>query len=233
MSKIPPPNDDNNDFTNLFIGNLTFNTTEKELEDIFNCNGCKVKIVTAPQTGRPRGFGFVEFPTHEDALKAKNEFTGKEVDGRLLQLRWDRGFRAKVVDRDYKLLLPKDMAVLRVGPEADLPPVKDTPLGDAVTPEMQDDTEDVHLLTSQEVGREATQGTDTRGIQDDIPEVIHVTFHVADHEVGQEADQGGREITKEMTEKDDTKSPITRKRKTPQMTSPKTEMEGSDKLMMC
>ena len=71
---------------NLYIGNLSFKMTEEELKEIFEGFGevNRVKIITDRETGRSRGFGFVEYKNKEDGEKATNELNGKEVQGRSL-----------------------------------------------------------------------------------------------------------------------------------------------------
>jgi cold-inducible RNA-binding protein len=70
--------------TNIYVGNLSFNVTVEELQALFGAYGTveKVNLITDHETGRPRGFGFVEMASggHE-AIQALN---GKEVGGRNL-----------------------------------------------------------------------------------------------------------------------------------------------------
>jgi cold-inducible RNA-binding protein len=70
--------------TKLFVGNLSFKTTEAQLEEAFSKSGkvVSVAIPTDRETGRKRGFGFVEMETAEDADKACQEYNGQELDGR-------------------------------------------------------------------------------------------------------------------------------------------------------
>ena len=72
--------------TNLFIGNMNFRTTETELRSLFEQFGeiRRLQIVTVRETGRARGFGFVEMENDEDATKAIAELNGKEFGGRAL-----------------------------------------------------------------------------------------------------------------------------------------------------
>ena len=69
----------------LFVGNLSFQTTESDLTDLFSQIGQveSVSIVTDRDTGRSRGFGFVEM-SDSDADKAITEVNGKELGGRTL-----------------------------------------------------------------------------------------------------------------------------------------------------
>ena len=69
----------------LYVGNLPFQTTEDELSDIFSEVGNveSVRIITDRETGRSRGFGFVEM-ADEDAEKAISQFNGTDMNGRPL-----------------------------------------------------------------------------------------------------------------------------------------------------
>lgn len=69
----------------LYVGNLPFQTTEGELSDLFSQVGAveSVRIITDRDTGRSRGFGFIEM-ADEDAEKAISEFNGKDLGGRAL-----------------------------------------------------------------------------------------------------------------------------------------------------
>jgi RNA recognition motif-containing protein len=70
----------------LFVGNLSFNITENELQDAFAAHGTVVEanLMMDRATGRPRGFGFVTMSTPEEAQKAIQAMHGKEVSGRAL-----------------------------------------------------------------------------------------------------------------------------------------------------
>ena len=75
--------------TKLYVGNLAFGVTEESLLQLFSGKGYKVgsaRIITDRETGRSRGFGFVELGPEDDAAKAIGEFNGLEVDGRALQV---------------------------------------------------------------------------------------------------------------------------------------------------
>ena len=69
---------------NLYVGNLTFNTTSADLETLFAQHGnvTKALVITDRETGRSRGFGFVEMSTSEEANAAINSLNGHNVDGR-------------------------------------------------------------------------------------------------------------------------------------------------------
>jgi cold-inducible RNA-binding protein len=70
----------------LFVGNLSFNTTENDLQDTFAAHGTvlEANLMMDRATGRPRGFGFVTMSTPEEAQAALTALNGKEVDGRAL-----------------------------------------------------------------------------------------------------------------------------------------------------
>jgi|ERR1039457_334628 RNA recognition motif-containing protein len=72
--------------TKLFVGNLSFNTTENDLQDAFTAHGTVVEanLMTDRETGRPRGFGFVTMSSAEEAQKAVDALNGSTLDGRNL-----------------------------------------------------------------------------------------------------------------------------------------------------
>ncbi len=86
----------------LFVGSLSWNTTEEDLKSLFAEAGEieEVKIITDRETGRARGFGFVTFANSEDATTAIERFDGCELDGRNIKVnvaedKRDRGPRQK------------------------------------------------------------------------------------------------------------------------------------------
>ncbi len=72
--------------TKVFVGNLPFNTTQEELEEVFGQSGSvtSVNIITDKFTGRSRGFGFVEMGSEEDARAAIENLHEHELHGRPL-----------------------------------------------------------------------------------------------------------------------------------------------------
>ncbi len=72
--------------TKLFVGNVSFNTTENDLQDAFAAHGTvlEANLMTDRVSGRPRGFAFVTMATPEDAQKAIEGMNGKNLDGRAL-----------------------------------------------------------------------------------------------------------------------------------------------------
>jgi len=73
---------------NLFVGNLDFSTTETQLRTLFESYGTvdRVSIVTDRDTGRSRGFGFVEMSVNAEAQTAITELDGREWNGRALKV---------------------------------------------------------------------------------------------------------------------------------------------------
>jgi RNA recognition motif-containing protein len=86
----------------LFVGNLSFNTTENELQDMFAACGAvsDVNLITDRMSGRSKGFAFVTMGTPEEAQNAISTLNGKDVNGRAINVsearpreeRPDRGF---------------------------------------------------------------------------------------------------------------------------------------------
>ncbi len=70
----------------LFVGNLSFNTTENDLQNAFGAHGTvtEANLMMDRMTNRPRGFGFVTMSTAEEAQKAIAALNGRELDGRTL-----------------------------------------------------------------------------------------------------------------------------------------------------
>jgi len=74
--------------TKLYVGNLSFNTSISDLEKMFGESGTvqSANIIEDRETGRSRGFGFVEMSSKEEAQAAIAAFDGKEIDGRNLKV---------------------------------------------------------------------------------------------------------------------------------------------------
>lgn len=70
----------------LYVGNLSYNTTEQELRDLFSQAGeiADLRLMSDGATGQSRGFGFVEMSTDEGADEAIKRFNGYDMDGREL-----------------------------------------------------------------------------------------------------------------------------------------------------
>jgi cold-inducible RNA-binding protein len=73
---------------NIFVGNLSFGTTEASLRSMFETYGTvdRVNIVTDRDSGQPRGFAFVEMSGDAEGTSAINGLNGKDVDGRSLNV---------------------------------------------------------------------------------------------------------------------------------------------------
>jgi RNA recognition motif-containing protein len=73
---------------NLYVGNMSYDTTQERLQELFQAHGevTSVNIITDRETGRPRGFGFVEMATEEGASAAITALDGRDVDGRALRV---------------------------------------------------------------------------------------------------------------------------------------------------
>jgi len=73
--------------TKLYVGNLPFSATEEAVRTLFASHGTveKVSLINDRDTGRPRGFGFVEM-SNADASRAMQALNGKELDGRALKI---------------------------------------------------------------------------------------------------------------------------------------------------
>ena len=73
---------------NIFVGNLSFGATEDAVRSLFEQYGAvdRVSIVTDRDTGRAKGFGFVEMSSDADAERAINSLNGQELDGRNLTI---------------------------------------------------------------------------------------------------------------------------------------------------
>jgi len=73
--------------TKLFVGNLPFSATEESVRALFAAHGTieSLALITDRETGRPRGFGFIEMPS-ADAAKAMQALNGKNFEGRDLRV---------------------------------------------------------------------------------------------------------------------------------------------------
>ncbi len=74
--------------TKLYVGNLSFDTSGQDLEELFGEVGTveSASVIEDRDTGRSRGFGFIEMSSKEEAAQAIEQFNGKEVDGRELKV---------------------------------------------------------------------------------------------------------------------------------------------------
>jgi cold-inducible RNA-binding protein len=73
---------------NLFIGSLAYSTTDDTLKAFFETVGpvSSARVITERDSGRSKGFGFVEFENEDDNQKAVDQLNGKELDGRAINV---------------------------------------------------------------------------------------------------------------------------------------------------
>jgi RNA recognition motif-containing protein len=73
---------------NIYVSNLSFNTSDVELQDLFSKFGevSSAKVITDRETGRSRGFGFVEMPNDAEGKEAMAGLNNKEVEGRAMSV---------------------------------------------------------------------------------------------------------------------------------------------------
>jgi len=73
---------------NIYVGSLSYDVTETELESLFSEFGSvsSAKIIADRETGRPKGFGFVEMPNEDEALNAIKNLNEKDVKGREIKV---------------------------------------------------------------------------------------------------------------------------------------------------
>lgn len=81
----------------VYVGNLPYETTEEQVVELFTPFGTvnRATLVNDRETGRPRGFGFVEMPNDNEALKAIEALSGKEFEGRPLTVNQARNRSAQ------------------------------------------------------------------------------------------------------------------------------------------
>lgn len=72
----------------MYVSNLGFQTSEADLRKLFEAFGqvSSAKIITDRETGKSRGFGFVEMPSNAEATQAMEKLNGKEVEGRAISV---------------------------------------------------------------------------------------------------------------------------------------------------
>lgn len=87
----------------LYVGSLSYNTTEDNLKKFFSDAGTveSVNIIIDRMSGRSKGFGFVEMASEEEAAKAKEMFSGKELDGREIMVEEARPMKKRNFKKDF------------------------------------------------------------------------------------------------------------------------------------
>ena len=88
--------------TKLFVGNLSFDVIENDLQDLLSQHGPvnEVNVIMDKMTGRSRGFGFVEMSSDEEAQKAIEMWNGKDFDGRKLTVNEAKPLEARPPRRE-------------------------------------------------------------------------------------------------------------------------------------
>ncbi|OQX70535.1 MAG: RNA-binding protein [Candidatus Cloacimonas sp. 4484_275] len=73
---------------NIYVGNVSYGVNDRDLENLFSEFGevSSARIIIDRETGRSKGFGFVEMPNKDDALEAIKSLNGKEIEGRNLRV---------------------------------------------------------------------------------------------------------------------------------------------------
>lgn len=89
---------------NIYIGNLSYNTTEETLKSLFAEYGDieSVKVIKDRFSGRPKGFGFIEMPSNSEADQAIKALNGNRIDGNNIKVRPADSGRKKRTKRPFR-----------------------------------------------------------------------------------------------------------------------------------
>ncbi len=89
---------------NIYIGNLSFSTTEETLKDLFAEYGKieSVKVIKDRYTGRPKGFAFIEMPDNSEADKAVKALNGNRIDGNNIKIKQADSGRKKKNKKSFR-----------------------------------------------------------------------------------------------------------------------------------
>ena len=92
----------------VFVGNVTFNTTEEQLQEIFSFVGPikNIRILTDQNTGRPKGFAFIEYGDANTALAAIRHLDGHELNNRKLRVSYSNNSNLKEIARSIGQVIP-------------------------------------------------------------------------------------------------------------------------------
>ena len=92
----------------VFVGNVTFNTTEEQLQEIFSFVGPikNIRILTDQNTGRPKGFAFIEYSDANTALAAIRHLDGHELNNRKLRVSYSNNSNLKEIARSIGQVIP-------------------------------------------------------------------------------------------------------------------------------
>ena len=101
----------------LYVGNLSYETSEASIRTAFEAQGevVSVNLITDRDTGRPKGFGFVEMGSAEDAQKAKGALDGTQLDGRAFFLVQGYSSNHRTVLYELGADITRELYVLDVG----------------------------------------------------------------------------------------------------------------------
>ena len=88
---------------NIYVGNLSYGTTDQSLEELFGEFGevSSARVITDRDSGRSKGFGFVEMAGQEEAQQAIDDLNDKEIDGRKLRVNEARPREERPRSRRY------------------------------------------------------------------------------------------------------------------------------------
>ena len=89
---------------NVYVGNLSFDTTQGKLQELFEAHGqvAAINVITDRYTGRPRGFAFIEMMTEQGANAVIGALNGQEVDGRALTVAQAKPRESRGTDRGQR-----------------------------------------------------------------------------------------------------------------------------------
>lgn len=87
----------------LYVGGLPYSTNDEELQQLFSEHGtvASAKVITDRETGRSKGFGFVEFEKDDEGKAAQEAMNGKEVGGRTINVNEARPMEPRAPRRDF------------------------------------------------------------------------------------------------------------------------------------
>lgn len=88
---------------NIFVGNLSYSTQDQDLQSAFEQYGtvASARVMSDRETGRSRGFGFVEMPNHDEATAAINGLNGRDLQGRSVNVNEARPREARPPRSNY------------------------------------------------------------------------------------------------------------------------------------
>ncbi|KAF7503014.1 hypothetical protein GJ744_004721 [Endocarpon pusillum] len=121
----------------IFIGNIPFNMSEEEIVHMLSSAGTvtKFRLMTNPDTGKPKGFGFADFSDADSAASAVRNLNDHEIQGRKIRVDWPHNNEKDSVPQDYSQVnTSNDMAA---GPPGGAPALPPLPLGVDLPPNLK------------------------------------------------------------------------------------------------